>query len=190
MCGSLHSCAPALPRFTHCARTMGDELSPLESPVSKEALRCAFPDLFDAMVVDMFLNPEGYTGHVDNGYEPSSGCFYGLNYGAIHRDTVPVWRGYARAIRGIFWKGCWTKLMSLGRVRWFDTDSQRTIALAFFEPLPIRLFDRALVRLVRAGMLRKTIESIPDVSDEETMYYPTAALVSQLRDAERQIPMI
>lgn len=187
MCGGMNYSGPTQSQFTHCARTMGDPLSPIQLPVSQETLRCAFPDLFNAMVVDMFLNPEGYTGHVDNAYEPSSGCFYGLNYGAIHRDTLPVWRRYAAAIRGIFWKRCWMKAVTCGRCPWFVASDKPTIALAFFDPLPIRLFDRALARLVRAGMLEKKIEDVPGVSYGETMYYPTEALIRTLKNADRQL---
>ncbi len=170
------------PRFTHCARTMGDELSPLKNPISMEAIRCAFPDLFDALVVAMFMSSKGYVGQTDNEYEPSSGCLYGLNYGVIHRDMLPVWRVYSRWIRGIFWKGCWKIITSFGRESFLQRKHIPTIIVAFFNPLPIELFDRALDRLVRSGMLTKTDEMILGVSEEEHMYYPTEALLRTLEE--------
>lgn len=149
--------------------------------VTKESLACAFPDLFDYMVVSMFLDPEGYPGPTDSAYEPCSGSWYGLSYGTIHRDTLPVWRAYAKEIRWTFWRHLWGKIRSLGKSPPLTTGMRLSCFAAFFDPLPIGMFLRALDRLLSAGYLAKRIEQFRGIDTDVQMFYPTKLLVNKVR---------
>ncbi len=168
-------------QFTHCARTMTNPPTQRLVRVTKESLTCAFPNLFDYMVVSMFLDPQGYPGETDSAYEPCSGSWYGLSYGTIHRDTLPVWWEFSRQIRWMFWRHLWRSIRSLGREPWPENSKQLRIGLAFFSPLPLGSFLRALDRLLNAGYLAKRIEQFPGIDTDVEMFYPTKLLVNKVR---------
>lgn len=90
MCGGF-ACGP-LPRpvFVHVVRETHD--MPELTSYTGEEIECAFPDLFELLTVMMFLDPRGYQGETDDEQKPSSGSYYALSWGCIHRDTLIHWR--------------------------------------------------------------------------------------------------
>lgn len=179
MCGGF-ACGP-LPRpvFVHVVRETHD--MPELTPYSGEDIECAFPNLFELLTVMMFLDPRGYQGETDDGQKPSSGSYYGLSWGCIHRDTLIHWRPYARNVRWHFWKSLLNWIWTLGKKPVIEPGMGRYVVLAFFDPLPIPLFERAIARLVRQGYLDRKVENEAASGQKISVYYPTPALAEHLR---------
>ena len=165
----------------HCARTVTDHVSVFPHSLSEEKLRCCFPDVFSVMVVFMFLSPYGYTGSVENDYVPSSRRWYGLSYGCLDRDALPLWRKCARMIRQAFWSQLWKWIRSCGKAPWPDSRELPIVLLAFIDPLPMRLFDRAIQRLIDRKFLTMKKTHVKSIDASVMMYYPTPALAEYLR---------
>lgn len=154
---------------------------------SAEEIECAFPDLFELLTATMFLNPAGYSGAVDDDRKPSPGSWYGLSWGTIHRDTLYIWRPFATSVRLRFWSGFWKWIFSLGRTPIIEAGLGSATALAFIEPLPINLFERAVIRLHRAGMLSRQVEELE--GKRFPMYYPTIQMSRKLERARYELRM-
>ena len=145
-----------------------------------ETIECAFPDLFELLTVMMFLDPRGYQGETDDGQKPSSGSYYALSWGCIHRDTLYHWRPYARNVRRHFWKSLLRWIWTLGKEPVIEEGMGRYYALAFFDPLPIPLFARAVIRLARQGFLDRRTEDHAESGQTILVYHPTPALAERL----------
>ncbi len=183
MCGGSTFCAPVpRPSFVHVVRPVAAEMPDL-IPYSGEEIECAFPDLFEFLTAIMFLNPTGYPGTLDDEQRSPPGSWYALSWGCIHRDVLPVWSSYSRSVRWSFWKGCWNWIATFGKQPIVEPGYGKETALAFFDPLPIKLFERAVFRLTRAGMLDRMIEEHGPTSQTISVYHPTPALAERLRKA-------
>ncbi len=177
MCGGLcFSPAPTRLPLAHCARTVTDHVSVFPHSIAEETIRCCFPDVFSTMVVFMFLSPYGYTGVVDNDYVPCARRWYGLSYGCINRDALPLWRKCARMIRQTFWSQLWKWIRSFGKAPWPDPSELPIVLLAFIDPFPERLFDRAIQRLIDRKFLTMKKAYVKSLDESVMMYYPTKAL--------------
>ncbi len=177
MCGgTCFSPAPTRLSLAHCAQTVTDHVSVFPHSVSEEKIRCCFPDVFTTMVVFMFLSPYGYIGGTDNDYMPSARRWYGLSYGCINRDALPLWRTCARMIRHTFWSQLWKWIRSCGKEPWPDPSELPIVLLAFIDPFPERLFDRAIQRLIDRKLLTMKKTYVRSIDEAVMMYYPTEAL--------------
>ena len=183
MCSTTY--APrSVPRFTHYACTMEEPFPRFIHNVTEKELQCAFPDLFEAIAVSLFLEDAGYTGLVDDKYEPSPGKWYGISWGCIHYYAYYLWQSPAWDLRWMFWKRCWMWIITFGKAAWFTSDERKLISAAFSLPFPVALFSQAVVRLVRHGILDKKIEDFGD-DKKVAMYYPTQQLAQKLAAIRR-----
>lgn len=182
MCGSSYG-PPRRPVFVHVIRPVASDMPEL-TPFSGEEIECAFPNLFELLTVSMFLDPRGYQGETDEEQKTSSGSYYALSWGCIHRDTLSVWRPYSRNVRRHFWTSLWNWVWTLGKEPLIPPGMGPYYALAFFDPLPIPLFERAVFRLVRKGFLDHQTEEHEPSGQTISVYHPTPALAERLRSAE------
>lgn len=176
MCGIMSYSGPR-PRFVHSTRRV-EEMPQFPTQLPKEKLQCAFPDIFDLLVVTMFLHENGYTGKLDNECERSPGSWYALSWGCIHYDSLYRWRAFSRNALWTFAKRCWRWIVTFGKEPIAHGDG-RTIALVLCNPFPISLFKRALSRLTRKGYLQLKEEENA-AGDRYAMYYPTRKLAETI----------
>ena len=180
MCGGSTSVpGPIFPRFTHYARTCARGLPPFVSHITRKELECAFPDMFEALVVNLYLEDAGYGGPVDDEYECSPGNWYAISWGCIHYDSFYIWQAEARQLFWRFVKQCLMWIIFFGNVKSFTPTERWNIWLAFTVYFPYKYFARAADRLVRSGMLIKKRETFEDDEGVE-MFYPTAKLAKRL----------
>lgn len=185
MCGGSTSYGPP-PRFTHYARTMEEPFPSILENLAEETLQCAFPDVFEALVISLFVHDGGYTGHTDDAYEPSPGNWYGISWGIIHYQGYYLWQHPARQVRMMLWKHCWNWIISFGNVAPLTPSERKMVGLAFDLYFPVSHFAKAVRRLVRLGMLRMELEEFGEDKDVE-MYYPTKKLAAHVAHVHHNI---
>ena len=164
MCSSGHYAprAPEYPRYV--AKTVRGCMTEFPGSQSGSILNSAFPLVFDALLVSMFLSDKGYIGYDDDENDSSSGKWYGLSWSCIHRDIPYFWGPYARQMRWKFWYAVWRWIVTFGRERSFPNFG--LVFLAMFNPIPDTAFANAAQRLIDDGCLQHVEE------DGVHMYYP------------------
>lgn len=176
MCGG--STSYCSPRFVHRSLPVNG-LPEFPTRITQENVRHAFVDLFEFMVVRMFVDPGGYHGIVDDESDRVHAPWYALTWGCIHYHALYDWKEAASRIRWHVARRCWKWAASFGKERILPDEVRPvTVALAFFHWFPLSRFEDAIQRLIDRGMLRFTKERHD--GQKTGVYYPTAKLAHRL----------
>ncbi len=177
MCGGSTNYCPA-PRFVHRSLPV-EGLPAFPSTVTQAKVQRAFPELFEFMVVHMFVDPQGYKGILDDEADRVRQPWYALTWGCIHYHALYYWRDASSGIRWNVIKRCFAWVCSLGRERVLpDAVRPNLVAMAFLHWFPLDSFETAIQRLIDRGFLR--FEKEVHDGQKTGVYYPTEMLARRL----------
>jgi len=166
MCGSYHyvPTAPEYPKYV--AKPVRGCMTEHPGRVNWSILSRAFPLVFDALFISMFLNDKGYIGYEDDENDSSAGNWYGLSWSCIHRDIPRYWGPMALQIRWQYYHAWFRWIVTFGRDNRFYPHQFTLFILATFNAIPDKAFSHAAQRLIDEGCIQHVEE------DGVHMYYP------------------